>query len=163
VLNSEHNVFLTSLFSFTEKEINAADDLLVGVLIIFLFFFFNFLGCYVALFNCSYSLGFSVLFLLLCFVLVSIPTAMLYNFGFYFIINIRGSATTLSYLYELILDYINLISFALRLCIQLVRVVVIGVTYYMYNHLCFVHNYLVSPHFGVVLEVPTELTNVCIW
>lgn len=77
---------------------------------------------------------------------------MVYNFGFYFIISIRGGATTLSYVYELILDYVNLISFALRLCIQLVRVVVIGVTYYMYNHLFFVYNYLTLPATGSVMS-----------
>lgn len=152
VLNSDYNLFLTSLFSFAEKEINALDDLLIGVLLIFLFFFFNFLGCFAYIFSCSYSLGFSVLFLGLCFMLVSIPTTMVYNFGFYFIISIRGGATTLSYVYELILDYVNLISFALRLCIQLVRVVVIGVTYYMYNHLFFVYNYLTLPSTGTVMQ-----------
>lgn len=85
---------------------------------------------------------------------------MVYNFGFYFIISIRGGATTLSYIYELILDYVNLISFALRLCIQLVRVVVIGVTYYMYNHLFFVYNYLVMPASGVVMSSSFELSNM---
>ena len=111
-------------------------------------------------FSCSYSLGFSTLFLALCFMLISIPTTMVYNFGFYFIISIRGGATTLSYIYELILDYVNLISFALRLCIQLVRVVVIGVTYYMYNHLFFVYNYLVMPSSGVVMSSSFELSNM---
>lgn len=157
VLNSDYNIFLTSLFSFSEKEINALDDLLVGVLLIFLFFFFNFLGCFAYVFSCSYSLGFSVLFLGLCFMLISIPTTMVYNFGFYFIISIRGGATTLSYIYELILDYVNLISFALRLCIQLVRVIVIGVTYYMYNHLFFVYNYLTLPSSGSVMAGSFEL------
>ena len=152
LLNSDYNIFLTSLFSFSEKEVNALDDLLVGVMFIFLFFFYNFLGCFSFFFSCSYSLGFSTLFLMLCFMLISIPVTMVYNFGFYFIISIRGGATTLSYLYELILDYVNLISFALRLCIQLVRVVVIGVTYYMYNHLFFVYNYLVTPSTGTVME-----------
>lgn len=162
ILNSSYNVFLTSLFSFSEKEINALDDLLVGVFLIFLFFFFNFLGCFAFIFSCSYSLGFSMLFLGLCFMLVSIPTTMVYNFGFYFIISIRGGATTLSYIYELILDYVNLISFALRLCIQLVRVVVIGVTYYMYNHLFFVYNYLVSPSTSSVFNGLFTLTSYLI-
>jgi hypothetical protein len=103
-----------------------------------------------------------MLFLGLCFMLVSIPTTMVYNFGFYFIISIRGGATTLSYIYELILDYVNLISFALRLCIQLVRVVVIGVTYYMYNHLFFVYNYLVSPSTSSVFNGLFTLTSYLI-
>ena len=164
ILNSDYNLFLTSLFSFSEKEINALDDLLVAVLLIFLFFFFNFLGCFAIVFSCSYSLGFSVLFLCLCFMLISIPVTMVYNFGFYFIISIRGGATTLSYIYELILDYVNLISFVLRICIQLVRIVVIGVTYYMYNHLFFVYNYLVNPSMGEVMAGRFELFDfILLW
>jgi hypothetical protein len=160
IINSNYNIFLTSLFSFSEKEVNALDDLLISVLLIFLFFFFNFLGCFAFIFSCSYSLSFSVLFIGLCILLISIPVTMVYNFGFYFIISIRGGATTLSYTYELILDYVNLISFALRLCIQLVRVIVIGVTYYLYNHLFFVYNYLTIPSNGVVMGGSFELTSV---
>lgn len=162
VLNSDYNIFLTSLFSFSEKEVNALDDLLVCLLLIFLFFFFNFFGCFSFLFNCSYSLGFVFLFTTLVCMLVSIPFSMAYNFGFYFIISIRGGATTLSYLYELILDYVNFISFTLRLCIQLVRIIVIGVTYYMYNHLFFVYNYLVTPSISYNTTTNFELTNYLI-
>lgn len=162
ILSSECNVFLTSLFAFGEKEINAIDDLLVTLLLIFVFFFFNFLGCFAFLFNCSYSLGFSVLFLGLCFMLVSIPTAMVYNFGFYFIISIRGGATTLSYVYELMLDYVNLVSFALRLCIQLVRIIVIGVTYYAYEHMFFVHDYLITPSTGGLIQDSYQLSDYLI-
>jgi len=162
ILNSDYNIFLTSLFSFSEKEVNALDDLLVCLLLIFLFFFFNFFGCFSFLFNCSYSLGFVFLFTTLICMLVSIPFAMAYNFGFYFIISIRGGATTLSYTYELILDYVNFISFTLRLCIQLVRIIVIGVTYYMYNHLFFVYNYLVTPTISYNTTTSFELTNYLI-
>lgn len=162
LLNSDYNIFLTSLFSFSEKEVNALDDLLVCLLLIFLFFFFNFFGCFSFLFNCSYSLGFVFLFVTLICMLVSIPFAMAYNFGFYFIISIRGGATTLSYTYELILDYVNFISFTLRLCIQLVRIIVIGVTYYMYNHLFFVYNYLVTPSLSYNTNSTFELTSYLI-
>lgn len=162
ILNSDYNLFLTSLFSFSEKEVNALDDLLVCLLLIFLFFFFNFFGCFSFLFNCSYSLGFVFLFTTLICMLVSIPFSMAYNFGFYFIISIRGGATTLSYTYELILDYVNFISFTLRLCIQLVRIIVIGVTYYMYNHLFFVYNYLVTPSISYNHSSTFELTSYLI-
>ena len=71
---------------------------------------------------------------------------MLYNFGFYFIINIKGSAVTLSFIYELIQDNINLLSFFLRMYIQLVRLITISVTYYGYNHLVLSYNFDVT-HF----------------
>ena len=159
ILGSNFNIFLTSLFSFSEKEVNALDDLLVCLFLIFLFFFFNFFCCFSFLFNCSYSLGFVCLFLTLICMLVSIPFSMAYNFGFYFIISIRGGATTLSYTYELILDYVNFISFTLRLCIQLVRIIVIGVTYYMYNHLFLVYNYLITPSISYNSTSQFELTS----
>lgn len=139
---------------------NALDDLLIGVLLIFLFFFFNFLGCFAFVFSLTLNFAFSMLFLAVCFMLVSIPVTMLFNFGFYAIISIRGGATTLSYLYELILDYVNLVSFALRICIQLVRVVVIGVTYYMYNHLFFVYQYLSLPLTGFIEVYSIELSQI---
>lgn len=94
--------------------------------------------------------------------LVSIPTAMVYNFGFYFIISIRGGATTLSYVYELMLDYVNLVSFTLRLCIQLVRIIVIGVTYYAYEHMFFVHDYLITPSTGGLIQDSYQLSDYLI-
>lgn len=157
--NSNSNLFLTSLFSFSEKEVNALDDLLISVLLIFCFFFYNFLGCFSFILPGSYSTGFVYFFVILGGILLSIPTTMLYNFGFYFIINIRGGATTLSYLYELVLDYVNLVSFALRLCIQLVRIIVIGVVYYMYNHLFFVYQYLVTPVSSTALQTTFTLSS----
>jgi hypothetical protein len=147
------------LFSFSEKEVNALDDLLIGVLLIFSFFFINFFGCFAFIFHCSQNLGFAALFLGLCFMLLSVPVVMIYNFGFYFIISIRGGATTLSYVYELVLDYINLMSFMLRLCTQIARIVVIGVTFYMYNHLFFMYNYLVTPSTGFVMQGVFTLTD----
>lgn len=145
---TNYNLYLSSLLSFSEKEINALDDLIVSVFIIFMFFFFNFLGCFGYVWNIGYNTTFILVFATLVLMLVLIPVTMVYNFGFYFIISIRGGATTLSYVYELILDYINIISFTLRLCIQLVRIVVIAVTYYMYNHLFFTYNYYIIDIFS---------------
>lgn len=124
-----------------EKELNAIDDFLYVFILIFVTYLFNFFGCFNFLNLMALNQVMVTLTLALLVVLLLTPLAMLFNFGFYFLINIRGSATTLSFFYELILDFINLTSFMLRICIQLVRLVIIGVTYYGYNHLVFTYNF----------------------
>lgn len=143
--NSVFTSWFSSAASLSEKELNALDDLLVSVVIFLTFFFYNFVGCATFVLPLVHNLTFYSLGLALVISLVSIPTSMIYNFGFYFVVFIRGGASSLSFLYELILDYINIISFLLRLLIQLVRIIVIGVIYYMYNHLFFVYQYVRTP------------------
>ena len=110
-------------------------------------YFFNFFGCFNFFSNLNFNNLMLVFTLMLVLILILIPTSMVFNFGFYFLISIRGGATTLSFLYELILDFINLTSFYLRICIQLLRLVIIGVTYYGYNHLIFTYNFFLFSFF----------------
>jgi hypothetical protein len=135
----KNNFFIKSLV-ICEEEINASDDFLLIFSLVFFFFFFNFYGFfyfnYFNLFNVS-----AQLFMYLLISLVLMPLTALYNFGFYFIINIKGSAVSLSYLYELVQDNINLLSFFLRVYIQLVRLITITVTYFGYNHLVLTYNF----------------------
>lgn len=164
ILSSNSNVFITSLLSFGEKEVNAIDDLLVAIFLFVVFFFFNFFGGLHFTHSYSLSLGLVMLFFYMCMLLVSVPFVMLYNFGFYFVINIRGGATTLSCFYDLSLDFVNLLSFVLRLCIQLVRIIVIGVTYQMYNHLFLEYQYMiVSISWSELSEATTLNELVVAW
>lgn len=134
------NNFFTKSLAICEEEINSSDDFLLVFSLVFFFFFFNFYG----FFCLSYFSIFNVLAHLFGFLLLSLllmPLTALYNFGFYFIINIKGSAVSLSYFYELIQDNINLLSFFLRIYIQLVRLITITVTYFGYNHLVLSYNF----------------------
>lgn len=133
------NFFFKTL-TLCEEEINASDDFLVILYIVLLFFFFNFYG----IFCFSYFSTFNVfvnLFILLFISLILLPLTALYNFGYYFIINIKGSGSSLSFFYELVQDNINLLSFFLRVYIQLVRLITITVTYFGYNHLVLSYNF----------------------
>lgn len=137
ILKSNYSL---KILTICEEEINSSDDFLVILYIILLFFFFNFYG----IFCFSYFSTFSIfinLFALLFISLVLLPLTALYNFGYYFIINIKGSGSSLSFFYELLQDNINLLSFFLRVYIQLVRLITITVTYFGYNHLVLSYNF----------------------
>jgi len=67
--------------------------------------------------------------------LISIPTFLLLDHGFYFILFLKGSANSLIILYEILLDYINIIAYFLRIFIQLVRLLIIFIGLYTFNEL----------------------------
>jgi len=135
----KNNLFLKSL-SICEEEINSSDDFLLILSLVLFFFFFNFYGVFCFKFFNIFNV-FLQLFVMLLISLVLMPLVALYNFGFYFIINIKGSGGSLSFTYELIQDNINLLSFFLRVYIQLVRLITIIVTYFGYNHLVLSYNF----------------------
>ena len=137
------NNFFTKSLSICEEEVNSSDDFLLILSLFIFFFFFNFYG----FFCLSHFTAPNVLFHLFSCLTVSlilVPFVALYNFGFYLIINIKGASASLSYFYELVQDNINLLSFFLRVCIQLVRVITITVTYFGYNHLVMSYNFRVT-------------------
>lgn len=154
--NSYTTLFLTTLASYNEKELSSLDDLFIILFIFFIFFFYNFIGCWAFFWGVTKSNSYLTLIIFIPSTLVLIPLTMLYNFGFSFIITVRGSSASLSLLYELIIDYVNLMSFFLRLVIQFIRVVVIGVVYLGYNHLFLTYNCWVA--FIPVFEVLTSIT-----
>ena len=138
----KNNFFIKSL-AICEEEINSSDDFLLIFSLVFFFFFFNFYGFFCLNYFSIFSI-FVHLFAFLFLSLILMPLTALYNFGFYFIINIKGSAVSLSYIYELVQDNINLLSFFLRVYIQLVRLITITVTYFGYNHLVLTYNFTIS-------------------
>lgn len=160
VFDSDSNLFLTSFLSFSEEEVNALDDLLVCTLLIFVSFFYNLLVFHTVLLPCTFGLVFLTIFAGMFGLLMSVPITMLYKFGFYLIIHIRGGATTLSFGYELILDGINLTAFVLRLLIQLVRIIVIGVMYVMYCELLVTYSYFTLPSSSFASQTTSTYTGL---
>jgi len=129
------NLFFLNMLTEIEKELNSIDDLIYIIFIFFSFFSYSFFF-YSLLFFINYSN--IVLFFFIYniqLVLILIPTFLLYDYGFYFIIYIRGSTSSSIFLYENILDYINIIAYCLRVIIQLVRLVVILVTFFTFSEL----------------------------
>ena len=62
-----------------------------------------------------------------------IPLFILYDEGFYFLAFLRGSASKNSLFWEFIIDYMNTISFFLRINIQLIRILIITIFFLVYN------------------------------
>lgn len=127
--------YFTKFTNFIEKELNALDDILFSIFAVILFsftniyFFFNFI-----------QLGlnddiFLNLVVIVCLVVFSTPLQLLLNYGFYFIISLKGASNTKVFLVEFLFDCINILAYFLRICIQLVRLVIMFLTYFMYAEL----------------------------
>merc|ERR1712226_240425 len=74
--------------------------------------------------------------------LICIPLVLILEYGFYGIIFIRGSSSSTLLTYEFLLDYINLTAYFLRISIQMIRIVVILVTYFTFNELFLEYYYI---------------------
>lgn len=71
----------------------------------------------------------------LLYLVALIPINLIYNWGAYFPIYIKGQSIKKNVFVELVTDYIHLLSFFLRINIQLIRVVIITCVFYMYNEM----------------------------
>lgn len=71
----------------------------------------------------------------LLYLVILLPLNLSYNWGFYTFIYIKGQSIKKNILFELLTDYIHLLSFFLRINIQLIRVLIILLVFYMYNDL----------------------------
>ncbi len=65
----------------------------------------------------------------LYFIILSIPTLLLYDFGIVFPMYLKGIALSALPIFEIIYDFIALISFYVRLLVQAVRLVLMLLTY----------------------------------
>lgn len=140
ILGAKSNLFFLFFFSETEKELNAIDDFKYILSIFFFFFFFNFFFyCYYTIFHKN-LIFFSIL--VIKFTLIFIPLILILEYGFYGIIFVRGSSSSTLVTYEFLLDYINLTAYFLRISIQMIRIIVILVTYFTFNELFLEYYYV---------------------
>jgi hypothetical protein len=114
----------------SEKEVGSVDDIILAVLLvvnIFAWFFciyvWGFLGQYPELLLTFYSFPF------LLYLILGVPTLLILDFGSCFLVYIRGGSANQLFLAELIYDYINFGAFYLRLCLQLVRLFLMLLTF----------------------------------
>lgn len=117
------------LSGLVEEEINSVDDLIVfiGLLgVVFIGFFSNFFGGFmISIMN----LNILLLSAFLIFV-ISVIAGFLIFFGYYIPIYINGAAKTNSFLWNFIIDSLSVFSFITRFVVQLVRIIILLVTYY---------------------------------
>lgn len=126
----------------SEKEIGSFDDIIM-VILVFLYSFgwYFYLHCW-NLFSSIPEMS-MVLFLfpMLYFVVLNIPTLLLYDFGLFFSCFLRGVAPTHILILELLYDYIAIIAFYFRVLVQGIRISLMFFTY------ASMHDYIVYMHF----------------
>lgn len=115
-----------------EKEIFSADDavyLFLSLLFLFgAYFGFLFLGLATYVNDASFFFWALPVF---AGCLIFMPLNLLFDFGLLFVLYLRGSSNTSSFLAELGYDYIGIIAFFTRLVVQFVRLVLMFVVYCM--------------------------------
>lgn len=135
---------VTSLILYeSEKEIASIDDILPLIIALFLtfgiYFYFNVFQ-YVTLFFNGYIFTFLVLPAFFCFVFI-IPLLLLYDFGFYCFIYLRGSGNTALLSAELLYDFINLFAYYIRVVIQCARLILMLTAIGSFQELMFYINF----------------------
>jgi hypothetical protein len=75
----------------------------------------------------------------LFFTLVGVPMNLLYDFGLFFLMYLRGVGTTKVLFFELAYDYIGVVAFFTRLLVQFVRLVLMFVVYFMMHEAVMVY------------------------
>jgi hypothetical protein len=135
LLANQFSLNYLTILTENEKELNAIDDLIYIYISFILIFIYNF-----SVYSFFFFFQINILFLYffffnLFFILICIPLNILLDYGFYFSIYIRGCSSSLLIYYEIILDYINILAYWLRIIIQLIRLVVILVTFYTFNEM----------------------------
>lgn len=139
VLNRLLNIlgFLQRLFSIIENEFTAPRSLFIIIMVLTSTLFLT--SCAPA-FSLKIPLFvyllLSMIGLLLSMVLLW-PISLIYNWGAYCTIYIKGEATMANLLGQVIMDYFYLISFFLRINLQFIRLVVLSGVFIVYNEFYF--------------------------
>lgn len=138
---TDSEFFMTNLTIEAEKEIFSADD--AKYLIILVIIFFGSYFCFLALSSTPFE-GIAVFFLglapVLFFAILSVPVSLLFDFGLFFLIYLRGTAATSSIMFELIYDYIGVTAFFTRIIVQFVRIGLMFAVYGMMHETVVLEN-----------------------
>mgnify|MGYP001810883713 FL=1 len=122
VNDTDHTV--STLITEAEKEISGIDDLIIIFLVLFfvfgiyfMFYAFAQLSIYFNNYSCIY-----VIIPFLFFFIYVAPVCLLFDFGIYAFVYLRGSGPTSMLAAELLYDLINLFAYFIRVFIQLSRI-----------------------------------------
>ncbi len=106
----------------SEKELGSLDDILMpSIVIIYTFGWYFYLYCW-NLFSCAPELALGFFFFpLLYYTILNTPTFLLYDFGILFTCYLKGVVPSPNLLFELLFDYVSVISYYVRILTQAVR------------------------------------------
>ena len=122
VNDTDHTV--STLLTEAEKEISGIDDLIIIFLVLFFVFgiYFLFYGfAQLSIYFNNYSCVYVIIPFLFFFIYVA-PVCLLFDFGIYAFVYLRGSGPTSMLAAELLYDLINLFAYFIRVFIQLARI-----------------------------------------
>lgn len=120
----------SSLLTESEKEIGAMDDMLLALMVlVYIFGWYVYVYVWTLLSTFPEIAMVFYLFPFLYYIIISMPTYLIYDFGLYFLVYLRGVGTSSLLLMELMYDYIACIAFYVRLLVQGVRLVLMIFTY----------------------------------
>lgn len=123
---------ISTMSTEAEKELFSLDDAiyLFAIMLIFIASYFGSISVGILFKQYDISL-FLISTPLLFLFLIGVPLNLLYDFGAFFLLYLRGVSTTKVLLFELAYDYIGVIAFFTRLLVQFVRLVLMFVVYFM--------------------------------
>jgi len=120
----------SNLLVESEKEIGSLDDMILGLIVlsyIFGWYVYIYVWTVISVFPEIIMIFYSFPFLY--YIIISMPTYLLYDFGIYFLTYLRGVGSTSLLTMELMYDYIAFSAFYIRLMVQGVRLVLMIFTY----------------------------------
>lgn len=141
-----------------EEEIASIEDILIGIAIIFYIFgWYFYINFWSIMGQHNEFLLVFTLMPALYGIIIGIPTFLAYDFGIFFLAYLRGVGPSSSLMMELVYDYIGLIAFFIRLCVQGVRLLLMLFTYASLHDLILL--YCINPKFWLAYDSIWEEIN----
>lgn len=113
-----------------EKEITSYDDIVLAlVVVIYIFGWYFYVNCWSIMSIMPELVLVFYLFPGLYFIIIGIPTFLIWDFGIFFLAYLRGIGPSPVLIFELVYDYIAVIIFYTRILVQGVRLVLMLFTY----------------------------------
>lgn len=133
--NKEENLIdqdymLANITIEAEEEIASWEDLIIVVVVVaYIFGWFFFINFWLVIGQHGEFLLVYALLPFLYVIIIGIPVLLIYDFGIFFIAYLKGVGPSASLFMELVYDYIALVAFFIRLCVQGVRLLLMLFTY----------------------------------
>lgn len=126
----DHDYTVNTLLIESEEEIGSLDDMIVaGIIFFFVFGWYFYFNVFLVLTWLPETSLIVYLFPAIYYIIICIPTFLLYDFGLFFLSYLRGVGASSVIIFELVFDYIAFMAFYIRLCVQGVRLVLMTFVY----------------------------------
>jgi hypothetical protein len=126
----DHDFLINSLLVESEEEIGSLDDILIGgILFFFIFGWYFYFNAFFLLTWIPETMLVTYLFPGIYYIIICIPTFLLYDFGVFFLSYLNGVGSSSVILFSLVFDYIAFLAFYIRLTVQGVRLILMIFVY----------------------------------